>query len=506
MTAPVGGPPGRAWAWAMLACAAAYVALFAALGRFLVLDEVFFKAPGLHWARTGRLAAPELTGFLGHVRPPLDPPVEEVWFVHPPVYPLLFGLYTRAVGFGPRACVVFDALIHALLALLTYATARRLGEKLPAKVCFLAGVAVLPVGIFGRPDELATCFGTAGLLTLLRPAPAWRHVLVSGVCFGLCAATSVGAAVMLGLVAVTRLFVGAGSLPRAALRGAVWGTAALAVLALAVAPVLLPHPAAYRQYLAHAADHVGRGSFLESLFTHWENEQFHRSVTLGCLLLAGAGLLARGPELSWLRWWLGPALGLVFLAVCLPDKIYYTWFLGPWMVAAAAATARAAAGRLHPALARGVALVVLALYAVAIAPFGKGLFAMATLPAAQRLAPNAQAVRALIPPGSTVLTDDYWWILAEDCRVYDLYFGRPAPAAIDFIILTGNGSGDPETVRQVPAYLAGDLASHFRPVLNTVNTRPVSVLGRPIPNTAFGFGALVLRRADETADGPAGAE
>ncbi len=475
----------------MIAAVAVYVGLLAAVGRSVGLDEVFFKAPGREWARTGRLAAPELTGFLRNLNPPLDPPIEEVWFVHPPVYPFLFGLYTRLVGFGPRPCVVFDALIHGLLVLLTFGIARRLREGLPDRVCFGIGLAMLPVGIFCRPDELAMCFGMAGLLALLGAA-TWRRVVLSGVLFGLCAATSVGAALLLGMVALTLL-----ALSGRLLRGIGWTIAAGGAFALAIAPVLIAHPNAYRQYLAHAAAHVGRGNFLLSLLTHWENEQFHRSVLLACLLVAAVSLLARGGDLTWARWrrlWLGPLLGLGVSAVFLPDKIYYTWFLGPWMIVAAVVVWRAGVNRLHPVAVRGVALAVLGFYAIAVAPFCKNLLTMCTLPESQTLACNARRIRELIPPGCTVLTDDYWWVLADDCRVYDLYFGRPDPERIDYIILTGNGSGNPQMVREVPAYLADYLPQHFRPVQNRINTQSLSVFGRPVPNSAFGFGALVLGR------------
>jgi hypothetical protein len=475
----------------MAAAIAVYVGLLAVVGRFVGLDEVFFKAPGREWARSGRLAAPELTGFLRDLDPPLEPPIEEVWFVYPPVYPFLFGVYTRLVGFGPRQCMVYDALIHGLLVFLTFGIARRLREGLPDRVCFGIGLAILPVGIFCRPDELAMCFGMAGLLVLLRGS-SWGQVAFSGILFGLCAATSVGTALLLGIVALTLL-----ALSGRVLRGAGWSAAAGGAFVLAIAPVLIAHPDAYRQYLAHASTHVGRGNFLLSLFTHWENEQFHRSVLLACLLVAGVSLLARGSDLSWVRWrrlWLGPLLGLAFLAVFLPDKVYYTWFLGPWMIVAAVVVWRSSANRLHPIVIRGVALAVLGFYAIAVAPFCKNLLTMCTLPKAQRLACNARRVRELIPPGSTVLTDDYWWVLADDCRVYDLYFGRPDPETIDYIILTGNGSGNPQMVREVPAYLADYLPQHFQPIQNGINTESVSVFGRTVPNSAFGFGALVLAR------------
>src|SRR5262245_48142116 len=302
----------RLWTSATVACVAAYVAFSAVVGRFPTVDEVFFKAPGRQWAVSERFAAPELTGvpFLEGV----SPPIEEVWFVHPPGYPFAFGLFVKLFGFGPTPCVVFDALIHGLLAFLTFLTARGVRAGLPGWVCFLVAMAVLPLGFFGRPDELAMCLGMAGALTLLNPALRLKSVLFSGTMLGLCAATSVGTAVLLGILGLTLFLTDR----RRFGYGFVWGLGALTVFALAIAPILLMYPGAYKQYLAHAAVHVGHGDFLRGFFTHWEYEEFHRSITLACLSVGVLGLACRAPDLAWRRWrqlWLGPVLGVAFVAV-----------------------------------------------------------------------------------------------------------------------------------------------------------------------------------------------
>jgi hypothetical protein len=63
----------------------------------------------------------------------------------------------KLFGFGWRQCVAFDAVIHACLALLTYAVALGLSGGKNRQAAFWAGLAVLPLGVFstGRPDELA---------------------------------------------------------------------------------------------------------------------------------------------------------------------------------------------------------------------------------------------------------------------------------------------------------------------------------------------------------------
>src|SRR5271154_68695 len=100
---------------------ASYVLLGVLQGRFAVTDEVVFKSAGRNWASTGSFSAPELPGFLQGLNQ--GPPVTEIYLAQPPGYTFLFGLFTRLVGFGPQQCILYDALIHILLAFTTGATA-----------------------------------------------------------------------------------------------------------------------------------------------------------------------------------------------------------------------------------------------------------------------------------------------------------------------------------------------------------------------------------------------
>jgi hypothetical protein len=495
MAAKTARAVGWFWTGALLTCIAAYVVVLTVVGRFVGIDEVFFKAPGREWAASGHFAAPELTGvpFLADV----DPPIETVWLVHPPAYPFLFGLFTKWCGFGPRQCIVYDALIHGMLALLTFVLGRRFKDVLPDWLAFLVALAVLPLGVVGRPDELATCFGVLGVLAMLVPVPSRAHVLCSGIMIGLSGATSVAAAVLLGVVAGTLLWTSGRRLVPVLGLSLLWGLTALLAFGLALAPVLSAYPNAYRQYLAHAAVHVGRGDWLNSFFANWEYEQFHRTITIACLSLAIVGATAKSATLTWARWgrlWLGPIAALLVVVVFLPDKVYYTWFLGPWMMVAGVVSWRSVWVNLHPLVLRGVVLWIAALYAMAASPCAKSMFLMATLPEAQTLAPNAQLIRDLVPPGSLVLTDHYWWVLGDDRRVYDRYFSRVPLDQIDYIVVVGDGSGDPNVVSDVPGHSWPEIFDRFERIHNNINTEPIMILGRPLPNTAVGFGAMVLQR------------
>lgn len=95
--------------------------------RFPDIDEAFFKSAGRNLSAGGSFAAPELENFLH-----LDPPIQHVYFAHPPVYSWLFAQAVRLFGFSWKVCVGYDAMISALLALCVYGlTLRAFRRTLP---------------------------------------------------------------------------------------------------------------------------------------------------------------------------------------------------------------------------------------------------------------------------------------------------------------------------------------------------------------------------------------
>jgi hypothetical protein len=485
------------WTFLLLVAIGTYVGLAAGLGRFVTVDEVFFKSAGRHWARTGRFAAPELTGFLGNVITDNTPGVEEVWLAQPPGYSFAFGLFVRMFGFGPQQCIIFDALIHGVLVFLTFLLVRIVAPELRTGTACGIAIALLPIGVLGRPDELAICFGMVALIFWGHPAPGYLRSAGAGLMLGLCAAASVGAAAMIGILGLVELLYSRLTLVQklvSALLGIVIG---LAILALTIFPIESAHPNAYRQYLAHAAGHFGHGSFWAALFGHWQYERFHRTLLFGTAIIAVLALTRRHSSATWQIWcrrWLGPALAMCLLTFFFPDKLYYVWFIGPWMVTAAVASACDMwPGLPYPAQ-RAVVVLALCCYGVAIAPFCRETFTMATLPASQRLSITAERLERLVPAGSSVMTSDYWWVLADRCRVYDPYFSRVPLDQIQYIVLRGDGSGNPRVVRDLPEYARAEIDGCYRAVDNNINTSPVNFFGITIPNSAQGFGALVLKR------------
>ena len=478
-----------------------YLAVALIVGRLPVTDEVFFKAAGRQWAAGRGFGAPELAGALGDV----SPPVTEVFFLHPPLYPFLFGVWTRLLGFGARQCMGFDASIHVLLAALTFALAWRAFSSLGRARRWLAtgaAVAILPLGTAGRPDELAICFSALSWFLLLTPNRRAIHVVLAGLVLGFCVGTSTGAAAATGFVAVT-LFLRTpdgqwssfGPLLRSCL---LFAGGTVAGIAIAVGPLLAAHPNALHQYLMHARFLVGR----VTIWHAWADAQPFAVKYYGFLLgTLASGLLAAilvGTRRGWRVWasyGLGASLYLAFLGVFLAFRHSYTWFIGPWIFLSALhmifLLANSPEKRMRAVFPAGL---LAAGYLVFAVHFVKETIVVATLPASQSLDAASARLRSVIPVGATVLTKDLWWFLAERNRTYDPMFSHPPEDSIDYVALSANGSGVPGKAAPLnSAVWSSSFTSRMLEVSNDLPRHPTRVLGLRLTNSSYGYGAIVYR-------------
>jgi hypothetical protein len=483
------------WLIYLAVTAIAYMLLSTTVGRLpcVFTDEVFFKAAGREWAATGRFAAPELRGALE-----LEPPLEKVWLAYPPLYPLLFGCFVKAFGFGWRVCVGFDAVIHACLALVTFAVAYRLSSRGNAQAAFWAGLTVLPLGVTaGRPDEMAICFGMAGLLPLACSRADARFklsvssIVASGVLFGLCASASHPATVVLGLIALVFLVAHAGTAGRLVLLGIVWAGTAASVSALLIAPILVNYPSAYQQYLGILANIAERtrqpyGSKIANLMSHEARVLFFPVFGILILSLATVVRSLRDRALGrWILLWLGPFAAAAVLLIGVHSPCY-TWFLGPYVLAAAVVTLTDP--RLAPRppgsyLARA-AVVLLVLFGSIETV--KQTIVLAVAPESQTMNYNERQVRDLIPPGRTVAAYDAWWVLGDDYHVYDFgWVPRQNWSEIDYVVAQD---------RPLPLEFEDYVQKHFRLIYDNRSRAPATVFGVPISRTHTGFGAQVFAR------------
>jgi hypothetical protein len=480
--------------------ASAYTAMIVSLGRFPVTDEAFFKAPGRLWSVTGRFAAPELTGVLN-----VQPPVEEMWAMYTPCYSFLFGAYCKLLGFGWRQCVSFDALIHVALSFLTYLATRALDRSLPCWVSLLAGAAVLPLGHPGRPDELAMCFAIAGLIPLFMTTLSRSRLFLSAILFGLTTLTSVAAGLVMGLGAVLLLVIHPGSLGRRTSHLTRWATVVAAVVIPGLGAFLLLLPVGYHQYLANAKVLIS-GNPENTFAFNWRHGYPVLSFTSGCVLVAlGSGLpafRANGPQ-AWTKLWLGPVSASLAVFALFSGRFTYMWFAGPWLVCAGAVQIAWSYRDVGFPRTAGLVLALLGGFTVGCAYSARDALVLFQQSSDQSLAYNEMYIREVIPPATVVLTDEYWWLLADRNRVYDIEFSRLRNLdEIDFVVLGANGSGRPGTPRSLRPEVAKYVAHTFQPLYDTLPRDPVTLFGMKLTHSAYGFGPLIMARMPRDADKP----
>ncbi len=150
-------------------------------------DIFLFKEAGVNWAQTGKFQVKNL---------PHMPPNEAMTYAYyPPLYPLLFGVWTKAFGIGLRQSIAFDSILRALRTALIFLLATVFaqgwarGTPFGSAKLLLVGVILSLVSSDGdRPDELALVLGLLSWLSLYKlPYEKWWF---TAVLLGLCGATS----------------------------------------------------------------------------------------------------------------------------------------------------------------------------------------------------------------------------------------------------------------------------------------------------------------------------
>lgn len=466
-------------------------------GRFTVTDEVFFKSAGRNWAMTGHFAAPELTGRLAE-----GPPLSEVYFAQPPVYTFLFGLYVKMLGFSPRLCIAYDAIIHLVLIWTGMFLARTV-YGLDWTWSALGGALLTPLGTVGRPDEL-------GIVLTMWAAIAFRsrlsdrlRVPLGGALMGVCACTSLGAFVFLGPIVVWELLSSCqGRKAKIVDLGLAMLTGS-AVAVACIAPILYAHPTAYQQLVTHA----GEQSAVLSAFTGKERNSSLGFVEIWMTMMRYGysyavliiGLISFGVFSGWVdKFSAHPAyprmlilfLSWAVLVVAIPGKYPYFWFQACWLLIVCVALASHISVSIPLPLGRALLAFGAFVWLVPSMQSVRWGLIMWTLPRDQSLTLNTERLQAEVPANVAVMTTDYWWDLADRDRVYDLTFSDPGIDAIGYVILSGNGSGRPG----VPTDFKAKYKPGFRPIYNHLNSMPTTIAGHSISRSAYGFGAYILKK------------
>jgi len=487
----------------LLLLLAAFFVLEFVYPRFPFSDEIFFKSPGRNMGQGGPFAAPELEGFLH-----FNPPIERIYFPHPPLYSWLFGEWTHATGFGWAACVGYDALISAALALAVFGVTDAVAGMLLGPTWLGTALALLSALLTllfrqeARPDELGMVFGFTNAWWLLRPHDsAWRRSsFVSGVLVGLMLCTSVGVFVAFMPVLAALWLRRSVKIPEIAPAAAAFGLGVGFTVVLCLMPLFLSHPNFYQQFLQHSQAVVLSESAWSRLLGEfslaWKFAQprlFILFATVPALCLGIVTFWRAGRIGETIAVFVAPLVGFGLLMFVRPVPTYM-WFLEPWfLLAAAVVIAYLWRQGLLQLVVTGWVVVWLAL--ASIWPVKDYIVRMA-LPAEQRLAPNAQKLRDLIPTGAGVLTLEGWWALGSDRAVYDPQFSDLQDLdRIEYFVAGGNGTGEPGVWFRPsnPRYDAM-VREHFEVISDSLPRTPIRVFGFKVTNSAYGFGSVVLRR------------
>jgi hypothetical protein len=474
--------------------------------RFPDLDsEISRKAAGLHLSQGGAFAAPELEGFL-HV----DPPIERIYFVYPPLYTWLFGQWTHMTEFGWAPCVGYDALISGVLAFIVYGLTGVVADALLGPVSVLrrtalAFVSVLLILLFrrvARPDELGMLLGYANVWWLLLSRGSWRRFIVScvsGALAGLMLCTSAG--VFLAFIP----FLAALWLPRVGDMRKIGPSLAAAasafalILATCATPLLLADPRSYQQLFQHLHHEIFGHGIVSMLSSAWQDSRqrlFLLFATLPVFCIGMITLWRTGRIREALDLFVAPLVGFG-LVVFVRQWSAYWWFLQPWFLLVAITVAADFWWHRDSRLVATMVVGWLAIW-VAVASVWpvKDYLVRMTLPPDQKLATNAQMLRELIPKGAGVLTANTWWALGIDRSVYHPDHSDIRDLArIQYFVTDGNGTGQPGFwfPPRNPRY-AAMVRESFEVISDTLPRTPLRIFGLRLTNSAYGFGTIVLRR------------
>jgi hypothetical protein len=206
------------------------------------------------------------------------------------------------------------------------------------------------------------------------------------------------------------------------------------------------------------------------------------------------------PRLETLALYAAPIFGFLLLFY-LRSAFTYWWFLQPWFLIIAVIVAEQTWRRRRSSGMLSAAWLICWLCLAMIWP-AKGYYARFSLPPGQRIAPAEERLRKIIPAGATVMTTNAWWTLAGDRTVFDPNFSELDDVhRIDFFVADGNGTGtpgkwmEPDNVRYRQW-----LRNEFEIVHDGLPKESLSIFGRRFSRSAYGFGAVVMRRRGLPAD------
>jgi len=273
----------------------------------------------------------------------------------------------------------------------------------------------------------------------------------------------------------------------------------VAMMVGSVLPILLGYPSAYHQFFGHVGQQL-HPSYMDDLRIVWRDGRFY-------LFLIAAGAIAAAVDFSATksateRWrWLevyGVPLGLaVLILLAWPRHAYYLWYVPPLLIPATLVSL----GKFWSARDR-VRMAPVALALVAFAPLAafeliQDTLILSRLPPEQTVAANSAAIRSIVPRGSTIGASELWSSLGTEYHFRSPNHDPLPLQDLDYVVLWANGTrpGKPVKVNGDAQYFA----EHFRLIHDNFPRQPVTLFGKPITRSRWGFGPQIYANVDRVA-------
>jgi hypothetical protein len=266
-----------------------------------------------------------------------------------------------------------------------------------------------------------------------------------------------------------------------------------------IAPIHFYHRTAYHQILSGATAVADAGSRTMLWLWAWRVFKFHMMpvvAAMGALVLIFPVAFRYSQLARWLQVFASSGGSLLIVLLLTPGKATYILFVAPFLCAAVPAILFHFSEKGFPIaplrIATGVCLIGLS---IGVVPLFRSIVSRLACPFGQRFVENAARLRASIPPGSTVITQEYWSSFALDHHVLDPEFaGNEAIKEANYIVLPAGRVLRPEW--------QGTLRRDFVLVYDNRPFAIPTLFGFQILRDPPGWGAALWRRRSAIADMP----
>jgi len=468
-------------------------------------DDIFYKQAGLNLARGFGFASPALQGFF--------PGVEKAFFLYPPVYPFLFGIWFFILGFSITNSLMASFLICGLSAAIQVALYKVLlnNKRIPLYIYFLIFFSwTLSIKAIDRLDPLLVLFVLTLLLLIIKKLPAGPSDKTQ-VCIialmGLSLSTSpvLGALLILYIFSVVLSIKGCNAVT--VIRFGLWFSLAVVLMAIIWYIPIVRDPGLFQdQFLIQLTTKYNAPFSLKSLqgglrfnfkygFTGFYIPLF---VFLMAIFIVNIFLEKDRHKIKFLGWQFLALCFIIFLELIgIPQKYTYQQATLPFLVLVCGIAMIDLLGRIKGLFLRKTVLTCFFVtFVIASLPFLRMLMFPLSWDRQDLYDYNSKLILSNIPKGSALLTDpEFWYVFNENYRIFDATFGSCNILNCDYILLAGGGASNTVTRFRSHFGLSDDyFYRNFKVKLNTLSSTPNEIFGFAIARSRWCHRFLLYER------------